>query len=230
MSTNTTIPPAHSIEPHHDQADGAQYRQPTKKSFFRTATVLFPVMFLMVVGGMLVYSSVSSVNQKQVVDSKASTTEAISWMTFDPATYASSPGSQTEPPSFPVVNINKDGNRNISAIHLEFSYNPSKVSNLSVTLMEWAKNKPPVILEPFATQIVNGQGKATITLGAPCDQKKCYPLKKSVTSILTLFFQLSAATNSTIDLTANTNVTMTGGTENTFSDALTQPLTVMSTN
>lgn len=228
MNTNTSIPPSQSDQLHHDQSDGMDHEQPVKKSFFKTARILIPGMLLVVVGGMLLYSSVSSIDQRQIVDSKASTNQAVSWISFNPTTYATSPGSDTEPPPLPVVRIHKDSNRKITAIHLEFSYNPANIANFSVTTKDWAKNKPPVILEPFATQVTNGQGKATITLGAPCDNKKCYPLKKTVTDILTLHFQPSFT--STIDLTVNTKVTMTGGTENTFSDTLTEPLTVIRTN
>lgn len=175
----------------------------------------------------LLYSLASSINRKQIVESEAAN-PALAWISFNPTTYSISPGHDVEPPAPPVVRIHKDSNRKITAIHLEFSYNPSNIANFSVTTKDWAKNKQPVILEPFATQVTNGQGKATITLGAPCDNKKCYPLKKSVTDILTLYFQPSFI--STIDLTVNTIVTMTGGTENTFSDTLTEPLTAISAN
>ncbi len=228
MNTNIVIPPPQSLPPNQNQQSDVSHEEAVKNTFALTVRTLFPIISLAIMVFVLLYSLVSSINRKQIVDSKAAANQAISWISFDPTTYAISPGFDTEPPPPPVVKIHKDGNRKISAVHLEFTYNPSNIANLSVSLIDWAKNKPPVILEPFVTQVVNGQGRATITLGAPCDQKKCYPLKKSVTNILTLHFQPTAL--SVIDLTSNTNVTMTGGTENTFSDTLTEPLTVIATN
>ncbi len=198
-----------------------------KKPWRAKLPILVGGSAMIALAALTLFATVNRVDQQQQLGSKAAAGEN-SWFTFDPPTYSTSPGAQTQPPPPPIVRINKSGNRKISTVQLEFSYNPANISNLNVTLLEWAKNKPPAILEPFATQVTNGQGRATITLGAPCDQKKCYPLKKNATNLLILSFQ--ALATSTIDVTNATYVTMTGDSANTFQDDLTSPLTVIKTN
>lgn len=220
MNTNQlepTINTKPSIDDNH-VLDAVDRKKMVKVKLF------FASIALLSLSGLALFATYKALPQSQNIGSRAAAGPAKTWFSFVPSTIAPSASATAKPKAI----VRKKGNNKISAVKIELAYDASKITNLSVQINDWARGKPPVILEPFATSVSGTQGKATITLAAPCDALQCYPLRKLQNTLFTLNF--AAIGTSTIQATTNSFVTLTGLGTNTYDQSFSQSLTVNAVN
>lgn len=178
-------------------------------------------MAFLSLGALAIYVTQTALPQSQNLGSQAAARQNKSWIAFVPLTITPSSSTLAKP----RLMVRKTGRQAISTATIEFTYDASKISNLSAQIQQWAPKKQPIILKPFTTSVSGTQGKASITLGAPCDEQKCYPIKRLSAALLILNF--NAVGNSQITPTANTFITLTGVSENSYDHSLSKALNIV---
>jgi hypothetical protein len=172
---------------------------------------------------MSLFATYYALPQTQQIGSKAQSIASKTSFSFVPLIIRPDLSTQTQAQS--RLMIRKSGMQSISTISIEFTYDTKKIKNLTLEPIEWARGKPPIVLKPFSTTLSGTTATASITLGAPCDEKQCYPLKRRNNGIAKLLF--SPTGNAIIAPLAQSVVTLTGISENTYDHRLSRNLTVL---
>lgn len=221
MTNSLPLPPeTHPLPP--DTLDHQPLLRRSKQAYIK---LVLGGLACLSLGALALFATYTALPQSQNLGSRAAANPGKTWVAFTPATIAPNASTLAKP----KVIIRKQGGANkISTVHVELTYDASKISNLSAQILDWKPGKPPVVLEPFTKNVAGNLGTASITLGAPCDATQCYPLKKLSNNLLTLNFNASGA--STIQATSNSFITLTGLATNTYDQSMSQTLTINATN
>lgn len=162
--------------------------------------------------------AVPALNERQSTSSEATASQA--WFTFVPA----SVGANATKKGNTNLVLRKTTGGNISAVQVKLTYNNTKVSNFQVNFDKWVVGKNGLVLQPVQTTTSGTTNTVTFALGSPCEENKCFNIKKGTTKIASISLNASGA--STVQLHTDTIVTMISDDGNTYLHSSSQPLTV----
>lgn len=172
------------------------------------------------IAALAVYTTQYALPQTQQLDSQAASAKTSAWVKFMPPRKIAVKNTSTTT----RLTIQRRGSGSISLVKVEIAYDATKISNLSAIPLDWVPNQQPIVLQPFTIHQNGASSRATITLGAPCDAKQCYPAKKLNLPLLILTY--TPAANTTLAPTSNSIILFTGKDDNQYNHAQSRDLNI----